>query len=90
MGAWVYYLCAFGNGGPLDDNGYPNDMWGIGVTLIYSLILSHNVLWWIEIRSFNSWTIFAIAFAFVTFMPLTIRMVEGQALKGPYYKNQWT
>lgn len=91
MGAFVYFLCAFGNCGYLDENGSPNDMRGIGVTLIYSLIAAHNSLWWIEIRAFHIWTVFACCLAFITFMPLTVRMNDNQHYsKGPYYKNQWT
>lgn len=91
MGAWCYYLSAFGNGGLLDKDGSPNDVWGIGCTLIYSLIASHNALWWIEIRAFHAWTIFACALAFITFMPLTINMNNGNnSLKSPYFKNQWS
>jgi hypothetical protein len=91
MGGFVYFLCAYGNEGVLDENGSPNDSWGIGVTLIYSLIAAHNALFWIEIRSFNTWTIFACCVSIITFMPLTINMNNGLSLtRGPYYKNQWT
>lgn len=66
-------------------------MWGIGVTLIYSLIVAHNALYWIEIRAYNRWTIFACILSFLTFMPLTVRMNDGLANdQGPYYKNQWS
>ena len=91
MGAWVYFLCVFGNEGVLDENGSPNDMWGIGVTLIYSLIAAHNGLWWCEIRSSSVMTIFACVLAFSTFMPATINMNNNlHYSKGPYYQNQWT
>jgi hypothetical protein len=101
MGAWVYFLCAFGNSGMLEttynkdgsikDEGSYNDYWGVGCTLIYSLVAAHNSLWWIEIRSFNYMTIFTCFLAFITFMPLTIRMNDGlnNNDRGVYYKNQW-
>lgn len=91
VGGFVYYVCAYGNDGILDSRGSPNDMWGIGCTLIYSLVAAHNALFAIEIRAYSAVLVFALCLSFITFMPLTIMMNDGLSIQrgGPYFRNQW-
>jgi len=88
-GAVVFYVSQITLNGAIDADGKTWDMWnGAGVAVIWSMVMSHHILWTMETRRFDIVVVIGYTISLLLFMPLTVNWSNG-ASSSFYYKEQW-